>query len=56
MDKTIHAEGSKIFWPIMVHGFPFPPYAIQVQFVEALMDTIDRRQVGIFESPTGTVS
>lgn len=38
-------------------AFPFPhaPYPIQLEFMTALYDTIDRRQIGIFESPTGTV-
>lgn len=36
-------------------GFPFPPYDIQVQFMEKLYETIDKGHVGIYESPTGTV-
>lgn len=38
-------------------GFPFPfqPYPIQEQFMEALYATLDQGKVGIFESPTGTV-
>lgn len=37
-------------------GFPFPfqPYPIQEQFMEALYATLDQGKVGIFESPTGT--
>ena len=34
---------------------PFKPYNIQLEFMTALYDCIDQRQVGIFESPTGTV-
>ncbi|KAF7185625.1 ATP-dependent DNA helicase chl1 [Pseudocercospora fuligena] len=33
---------------------PFQPYDIQQQFMEALYDCIEHKQVGIFESPTGT--
>lgn len=33
---------------------PFEPYHIQQQFMEALYDCIENKQVGIFESPTGT--
>ena len=34
---------------------PFDPYDIQVEFMNALYDCIEHKQVGIFESPTGTV-
>ncbi|KAK9451561.1 helicase C-terminal domain-containing protein [Limtongia smithiae] len=33
---------------------PFQPYAIQVDFMNALYDTINDGKIGIFESPTGT--
>jgi hypothetical protein len=36
--------------------FPYPPYEIQEQFMDALYETIERGGLGIFESPTGTVS
>ena len=36
--------------------FPFPPYAIQEDFMKALYGTLEQGKVGIFESPTGTVS
>lgn len=36
--------------------FPFKPYAIQERFMEALYAVLDEGKVGIFESPTGTVS
>jgi len=42
--------GSAIRFP-----FPFPPYAIQQQFMEALHDTISSGRCGVFESRTGTV-
>lgn len=36
--------------------FPFPPYDIQTHFMRALFDVLEKGQLGIFESPTGTVS
>lgn len=36
-------------------GFPFPPYDIQKDFMEALYNVLEQGKVGIFESPTGTV-
>ncbi len=36
--------------------FPFQPYLIQESFMEALYTALDQGKVGIFESPTGTVS
>jgi chromosome transmission fidelity protein 1 len=38
------------------YRFPFTPYDIQLAFMQTLFDTIERGCVGIFESPTGTVS
>lgn len=35
--------------------FPFPPYEIQKNFMKSLYDALDASNVGIFESPTGTV-
>ena len=35
--------------------FPFEPYTIQSALMKQLLQTIDDRRVGIFESPTGTV-
>nr|XP_015208707.1 PREDICTED: probable ATP-dependent RNA helicase DDX11 [Lepisosteus oculatus] len=34
--------------------FPYQPYSIQKQFMEALYTALDEGKVGIFESPTGT--
>jgi len=34
--------------------FPFPPYSIQEEFMAALYRVLERGQLGIFESPTGT--
>ena len=38
------------------YGFPFPPYSIQNEFMNSLYDTLSKGKIGIFESPTGTVS
>lgn len=35
--------------------FPYTPYLIQEQFMQALYCALDAGRVGIFESPTGTV-
>lgn len=35
--------------------FPYQPYSIQEEFMQALYSTLDQSKVGIFESPTGTV-
>ncbi|XP_066580100.1 ATP-dependent DNA helicase DDX11 [Amia ocellicauda] len=42
------AEGTSRF------PFPYQPYSIQEQFMEALYSALDEGKVGIFESPTGT--
>ncbi|XP_056907524.1 ATP-dependent DNA helicase DDX11 isoform X1 [Takifugu flavidus] len=34
--------------------FPYQPYDIQQQFMQALYSALDQGKVGIFESPTGT--
>lgn len=36
--------------------FPFPPYSIQHDFMHNLYSVIENKKLGIFESPTGTVS
>ena len=36
--------------------FPFEPYNIQKDFMEALYKCIENKQVGIFESPTGNLN
>lgn len=35
-------------------AFPFPPYDIQLGFMQKLYTTLDQGGVGLFESPTGT--
>ena len=37
-------------------AFPFEPYDIQVDFMKSLYRTLEEEKIGIFESPTGTVS
>lgn len=32
---------------------PYTPYKIQIDFMNALYETIDQGKIGIFESPTG---
>lgn len=36
--------------------FPFIPYSIQHEFMANLYSVLEHRKLGIFESPTGTVS
>ena len=36
--------------------FPFEPYAIQNDFMKSLYTTLEEGKIGLFESPTGTVS
>ncbi|ORZ07234.1 helicase C-terminal domain-domain-containing protein [Lobosporangium transversale] len=41
--------------PASFPAFPYAtPYSIQTQFMQGLFECVDRRKVGIFESPTGT--
>lgn len=35
-------------------AFPYPPYDIQQQFMINVVDTLEKKQIGLFESPTGT--
>lgn len=35
--------------------FPFTPYQIQEEFMKNLYITLEKGQLGVFESPTGTV-
>lgn len=36
--------------------FPFTPYNIQHEFMSKLYEVIENKQLGVFESPTGTVT
>lgn len=44
-------EGGGVRFP-----FPFTPYSIQKDFMAALYQVLEAGKIGIFESPTGTVS
>jgi len=37
-------------------SFPFTPYGIQHDFMTTLYSALENKKLGIFESPTGTVS
>ena len=43
-------KNQPLFFP-----FPFPPYDIQEDFMNSLFHVLENGEVGIFESPTGTV-
>lgn len=36
-------------------AFPYPPYDIQVQFMLNVIENLDNKQIGLFESPTGNL-
>lgn len=36
--------------------FPFKPYGVQEQYMHTLYDILKKGNIGIIESPTGTVS
>lgn len=37
-------------------GFPYEnPYSIQLELMNDIYQTIDKRKIGFYESPTGTV-
>ena len=42
-------------YPMIFFPFPFPPYDIQEHFMTTLFHVLEDGNVGIFESPTGTV-
>lgn len=49
------SSDPKLVCPEEIH-FPFQPYPIQISFMRDLFFTIENRKIGLFESPTGTVS
>lgn len=55
--ETCHFPGRAVRMDSGRTQFPFPyqPYDIQEQFMQALYSALDQGRVGIFESPTGTV-
>ena len=36
--------------------FPFEPYSIQLDFMKNVYQCLEQGKLGVFESPTGTVS
>ncbi len=48
-------EIGKTLLPPVKFPFPFEPYSIQQDFMTVLYTALENGQVGIFESPTGTV-
>lgn len=46
--------GSEGGVPKIDFHHPFEPYAIQKAFMSSLFDCLERGQIGIFESPTGS--
>ncbi|XP_037026283.1 ATP-dependent DNA helicase DDX11 [Bradysia coprophila] len=47
-------EPSKSLPTPTTFEFPFPPYQIQQDFMTNLYSVLENKQIGIFESPTGT--
>lgn len=47
---------SKELEPPADFPFPFQAYDIQKDFMKHLYQVLERKQIGIFESPTGTVN
>ncbi|KAJ2837367.1 ATP-dependent DNA helicase chl1 [Coemansia erecta] len=53
----VDLKEARLATPQTAAGFSFPiatPYAIQVEFMQRLFETLERGEFGIFESPTGT--
>ena len=44
------------FTPPQEFPFPFTPYDIQTQLMSKIYEALELGKIGIFESPTGTVS
>jgi chromosome transmission fidelity protein 1 len=40
----------------MLASFPYPPYEIQQQLMINVYEALQQKQVGLFESPTGTAA
>ena len=46
-------------WQVGMNNYGFPydePYPIQLQLMKAIYEAIENKNIGFFESPTGTVS
>ena len=54
--KDMSADDDQLLQAPDKFSFPFEPYGIQEQFMRTLYDTLEKGGIGIFESPTGTVS
>ncbi|KAK9325883.1 helicase C-terminal domain-containing protein [Lipomyces orientalis] len=52
--KTGIMSEKEIDSPYRDFNHPYTPYKIQLDFMNALYDTIEEGKIGIFESPTGT--
>lgn len=37
-------------------GFPYKPYSIQIDFMNALYDSLDKGGISMLESPTGNIT
>ncbi|KAJ1825565.1 DEAD H (Asp-Glu-Ala-Asp His) box helicase 11, partial [Coemansia sp. RSA 2708] len=51
------AQEQRLDTPQTAQEFSFPltaAYGIQVEFMQRLFETLERGEMGIFESPTGT--
>ncbi|KAG0370665.1 helicase C-terminal domain-containing protein [Gamsiella multidivaricata] len=55
LERQLEEEQDPLPIPESFPAFPYAtPYVIQTEFMQQLFECIDRRKVGIFESPTGT--
>lgn len=52
----LHLSAVMELQPPEEFPFPFQPYCIQKRFMRALYSALEKGYIGIFESPTGTVS
>lgn len=52
---TSSVSGSNVNAPPAI-PFPFEPYEVQTQLMRKIYDTLENGRIGVFESPTGTVS
>ena len=51
-DEKVNIEAHDADWFM----FPYQAYPIQVEFMNAVYNVLEKRQIGLLESPTGTVS
>lgn len=55
-ESSSGSKDDKVYKQPGYFQFPFTPYDIQVKFMQNLYSVLESGGVGIFESPTGTVS